>query len=96
MKPKIADILISNGIVLTMNETADEIQKGAVAIKGDKIVAVNQAGKFSDWKVSKTIDAQGGIIMPGLVNTHTHAAMTCFRGIADDLPLMTWLDDHIF
>ena len=34
--------------------------------------------------------------MPGLVNTHTHAAMTCFRGLADDLPLMTWLNDHIF
>ena len=96
MKPKIADILISNGIVLTMNETADEIQKGAVAIKGDKIVAVDHAGEFSDWKASKTIDAHAGIIMPGLVNTHTHAAMTCFRGIADDLPLMTWLDDHIF
>ena len=42
------------------------------------------------------IDARGGIIMPGLVNTHTHAAMTCFRGLADDLPLMTWLNDHIF
>ncbi|MFZ1198552.1 MAG: amidohydrolase, partial [Desulfobacterales bacterium] len=41
-------------------------------------------------------DAGGGIIMPGLVNAHTHAAMTCFRGLADDLPLMTWLDDHIF
>jgi 5-methylthioadenosine/S-adenosylhomocysteine deaminase len=42
------------------------------------------------------IDAQGGIIMPGLVNTHTHAAMTCFRGLADDLPLETWLQEHIF
>ncbi len=96
MKPKAADILISNGIVLTMNESADEIQKGAVAINGEKIVAVDHADKFSDWRVSKHIDAQGGIIMPGLVNTHTHAAMTCFRGIADDLPLMTWLNEHIF
>ncbi|MDO9263994.1 MAG: amidohydrolase, partial [Desulfosalsimonadaceae bacterium] len=44
----------------------------------------------------KTIDAHGGVIMPGLINTHTHASMTCFRGLADDMELMTWLHDHIF
>ena len=96
MKPKAADILISNGVVLTMNENNQEIQNGAVAIVAEKITAVGKKDEFSDWKISKHIDAQGGIIMPGLVNTHTHAAMTCFRGIADDLPLMTWLDEHIF
>ena len=96
MKPKAADILISNGVVLTMNESNQEIQDGAVAIVAEKITAVGQKDEFSEWKISKHIDARGGIIMPGLVNTHTHAAMTCFRGIADDLPLMTWLDEHIF
>ncbi|MGD8901920.1 MAG: amidohydrolase, partial [Desulfobacterales bacterium] len=45
---------------------------------------------------SEVVDARGGIIMPGLINSHTHAAMTCFRGLADDLPLMTWLNGHIF
>ena len=44
----------------------------------------------------ETVDANGGIVMPGLVNTHTHLPMTLFRGLADDLPLMTWLNDHIF
>ena len=96
MKPKAADILISNGVVLTMNESNQEIQDGAVAIVAEKITAVGHKDEFSEWKISKHIDARGGIIMPGLVNTHTHAAMTCFRGIADDLPLMTWLDEHIF
>ena len=43
-----------------------------------------------------TIDAKGGLILPGLVNGHTHAAMTLFRGLADDLPLMQWLNDYIF
>lgn len=96
MKAKAADILISNGVVLTMNAGNEEIANGAVAIKAEKIIAVGHKDEFSDWKISKHIDAQAGIIMPGLVNTHTHAAMTCFRGIADDLPLMTWLHEHIF
>jgi 5-methylthioadenosine/S-adenosylhomocysteine deaminase len=96
MKPQTADILISNGFVLTMNGNGDVIQNGTVVIKGDMIAAVGNTNEFSAWKASQTIDAAGGIIMPGLVNTHTHAAMTSFRGIADDLPLMTWLDEHIF
>lgn len=96
MKPQAADILITNGIVLTMNDVSDAIHNGSVVIKGDSIAAVGNSNELSEWKASKTIDARGGVIMPGLVNTHTHAAMTCFRGIADDLPLMTWLNEHIF
>jgi 5-methylthioadenosine/S-adenosylhomocysteine deaminase len=48
------------------------------------------------FEASETIDARSGLIMPGLVNAHTHAAMSLFRGLADDLPLKTWLEDHIF
>ena len=73
------------------------IEKGAVAVSGDRIVEVGPEGVLtSHYQASKLIDARGGIIMPGLVNTHTHAAMTCFRGLADDLPLMTWLQEYIF
>lgn len=54
------------------------------------LLAHNRGGGY------QLIDAKGGIILPGLVNSHTHAAMTLFRGLADDLPLMTWLQDHIF
>ena len=96
MRPKSADILVTNGTVLTIDAGDTEIINGAVAITKDTITAVGPADKFGDWSVSQVIDANGGIIMPGLINSHTHAAMTCFRGLADDLQLMTWLNDHIF
>ena len=96
MKPKSADILVTNGTVLTLDAGDTEIINGAVAIAKDTITAVGAADEFGDWSVSQEIDANGGIIMPGLINCHTHAAMTCFRGLADDLQLMTWLKDHIF
>ncbi|MEJ2727675.1 MAG: amidohydrolase [Deltaproteobacteria bacterium] len=96
MKPKSADILVTNGTVLTLDADATEIVNGAVAIGQDAITAVGPADEFGEWCIPQVIDARGGIIMPGLINSHTHAAMTCFRGLADDLPLMTWLNDHIF
>ena len=91
-----ADILVTNGIVLTMDAQNTRYDPGAVAVKGNAITAVGPMAAFDDWHVRRVIDTGGGIIMPGLVNTHTHAAMTCFRGLADDLPLQQWLEDHIF
>ena len=91
-----SDILVLNGKLLTMDSMGTQFKNGAVAIEGEKIVALGPADDFSSWNASRIIDARGGIIMPGLVNAHTHAAMTCFRGLADDLPLMTWLNDYIF
>lgn len=96
MKPKSADILVTNGTVLTLDASDTEIINGAVAIGKDAITAVGPADEFSGWSATPVIDAHGGIIMPGLINSHTHASMTCFRGLADDLQLMTWLNDHIF
>ncbi len=94
---KSVDILIKNGSVLTMDPEDTLIENGAVAVSADRIVEVGTEDALTaSFQAAKTIDAQGGIIMPGLVNTHTHAAMTCFRGLADDLPLMTWLNDYIF
>jgi len=91
------DLLIRNGSVLTMDPQGTLIETGAVAVSGDRIVKVGKEDALTaSYQAAKTIDARGGIIMPGLVNTHTHAAMTCFRGLADDLPLMTWLNDYIF
>ncbi len=94
--PRSADLLISNGIVLTMDAAGTRIDGGAVAVTGERILALGPAADFAGWSAGRRIDAGGGIIMPGLINAHTHAAMTCFRGLADDLPLMSWLDDHIF
>lgn len=90
------DILVNNGIVVTMDAESRVMPDGAVAIVGNRIAFVGSAADVAGCRAAKTIDAGGGIILPGLVNTHTHAAMTCFRGLADDLPLMTWLHDHIF
>ncbi len=90
------DLLIRNGIVLTMDEEDRKFDRGAVAVSGDAIVGVGPEETLAAEGAARVIDARGGIIMPGLINTHTHAAMTLFRGLADDLPLMEWLQDHIF
>ena len=91
-----ADLLISNGTLLTQNQSGTIIKNGAIAVFRDKIMAIGESKSFANWNIKKQIDAKGGIIMPGLINTHTHAAMSLFRGLADDLPLMVWLNDHIF
>jgi 5-methylthioadenosine/S-adenosylhomocysteine deaminase len=90
------DLLIVNGTVLTMDPPGTVIQNGAVAVSEDRITWTGPAAEAPVTAAGRKLDARGGIIMPGLVNTHTHAAMTLFRGLADDLPLMSWLNDHIF
>jgi 5-methylthioadenosine/S-adenosylhomocysteine deaminase len=90
------DVLIRDGLVLTMDQDHRVFPEGAVAIRGSRIAAVGSRATVGAGDALQVIDARGGIIMPGLVNTHTHAAMTLFRGLADDLPLMSWLNDHIF
>jgi 5-methylthioadenosine/S-adenosylhomocysteine deaminase len=73
------------------------IDDGAVAIRDDSIVAVGPRREISlKYAASRTIDAHGMIVMPGLINGHAHAAMTLFRGIADDLSLNDWLQKYIF
>jgi 5-methylthioadenosine/S-adenosylhomocysteine deaminase len=96
-KKKKADLIITKGIPLTMAPGSVPIQNGAVAISGGRIAAVGTTSEIKKSFVApKTIDARGGLIMPGLVNAHTHAAMTCYRGLADDLPLMEWLTEFVF
>ena len=91
-----ADLLLTNGWVLTMDPRRREFHPGFVAVRGPRIAAVGPMAEAAPWTAARTLDAAGGLILPGLVNTHTHAAMTCFRGMADDLPLMDWLQNHIF
>jgi 5-methylthioadenosine/S-adenosylhomocysteine deaminase len=94
---KEVDIVISGGRILTMDEKDTKIQKGALVISGDTIVAVgNEEDIKKEYFGKQRIDAKNSLVMPGLVNAHTHAAMTCFRGLADDMELMTWLNDYIF
>jgi 5-methylthioadenosine/S-adenosylhomocysteine deaminase len=91
------DIVISGGRILTMDEKNTKILKGAVAISGDAIAAVGDKENIEkEYFGKKRIEAKDSLIMPGLINGHTHAAMTCFRGIADDMELMDWLSKYIF
>jgi 5-methylthioadenosine/S-adenosylhomocysteine deaminase len=91
------DIMIRNGKVHTMASNNALIEKGVVAVSGDRIVEIGPEDALGNqYQARRIIDARGGIIMPGLINVHTHAAMTCFRGLADDLPLMSWLQEYIF
>ena len=91
------DTVIYNANIITVDEKFSIIDKGWIGIKDGKIAKLSkmpQDNKLPDAK--KNINASGCIVMPGLINTHTHLPMTLFRGIADDLPLEEWLNDHIF
>lgn len=86
------DKLFVNGTVITMNGSYEIFSPGAVAIKGDSIVAVGEAdGIMQECEAAETIDCTGQVIMPGLVNAHTHVPMTLLRGLNDDLRLDVWL-----
>lgn len=92
-----ADLLVSGSQLLPMDESGRVVAEGAVAISNDTIVAVGPAAELvARYPEAKRLHTPHGLIMPGLINTHTHAPMACFRGLADDLPLMTWLAEYIF
>ena len=89
---KPADLLLVNALVLAMDEEMHQYEPGAVAISGDSILAVgNEADIKKAYSGSQTIDCGGKVLMPGLVNAHTHVPMTLLRGLADDLRLDVWL-----
>jgi 5-methylthioadenosine/S-adenosylhomocysteine deaminase len=91
------DIVLSARFVVTMDGQRRVIRNGAVAIRGERIVAAGpRAAIDRDWQPARRIDRPDGLLAPGLVNTHTHAAMSLFRGIADDLKLQDWLNRFIF
>jgi len=86
------DILLRGGTVVTMNDRYDVYEDGAVAIRGDSIVAVGPTEEIArDYQAAETVDCADSVIMPGLVNAHTHIPMTLMRGLNDDLRLDVWL-----
>jgi len=92
-----ADVIVAGGTVVTMDAQKRVIEDGAVAVRGDSIVAVGKRAEVeAEFEAGRTIDASGMLVMPGLINGHAHAAMSLFRGIADDLALDEWLHKYIF
>lgn len=90
------DIIITNAQVLVGARSAEWIGHGFVSVRNGLIDAVGSMEDIGDLPAGEIINAEGSLLMPGLVNAHCHGAMTLFRGLADDLELMTWLNEHIF
>lgn len=91
------DTIIYNATIVTVNAAFDIIPRGMIGIKNGRVEEITAMPDGVDIPVGKdAIDAADGIVMPGLVNTHTHMPMTLFRGLADDLPLDVWLNQYIF
>ena len=90
-------LVVTNATVVTMDAAGRVIANGAVAVDGSDIVGVDTADAIGrQFRGAETIDAAGQVVMPGLINTHTHAPMVLFRGLADDLSLMDWLTKYMF
>jgi 5-methylthioadenosine/S-adenosylhomocysteine deaminase len=92
-----ADLIISGGTVVTMDASRSVLDDGAVAVKGDTIVAVGSRSEIeARYSAAETIDAKGKLVLPGFINGHTHVPMTLFRGLHDDVTLNDWLYKYIF
>ena len=87
-----ADILFTNAIILTMDDDFNLYEPGALAVEGDHILDIGlEADLKNRYTSSQVIDCGGKVLMPGLINAHTHVPMTLLRGLADDLRLDVWL-----
>ena len=88
------DLIVVHGTVVTMDGTRRILPDGAIAVQGDAIAAVDSSANIdAGYESSKVIDARGGLVLPGLINAHTHMSMSIFRGLADDLSLDDWLNE---
>lgn len=97
MKTTSPDYIAAARYVLPTHRQTSVIENGGIAVTGDTITALDTLDTLRlQFPQTQVIREEHGLIMPGLINTHTHAAMSCLRGLADDLPLMDWLEKHIF
>ena len=95
--PEPADLLVLGGTVLTLDARDTIVAEGAVAIRKDRLVGVGPRRELERrFRARRRLEARGHLILPGLVNAHTHAAMTLFRGVSDDQELLTWLEKYMF
>ena len=91
------DLLIINGLVVTLDKQRRIIKDGAVAVDGKEIVAIGKTGEITRrHQAEKVIDADGMAVLPGFVDCHVHLAQALIRGCADDVPLIPWLRDYVW
>jgi len=91
---KIVDLVVENGKIITMNNQHEEFE-GSLIINQDRIIDISNNWK-PEYEAKKVVNAENSLVLPGFINTHTHAAMSIFRGFADDLTLEDWLLNYIF
>ncbi len=92
-----ADLLVTGGTIVTMDAERRVIEDGAIAVRGSAIVALGPTAEIiAQYTGARSINASGRIVLPGLINTHNHAPMTLFRGLAGDMTLQEWLEKYIF
>jgi len=95
--PRRVALVITGGTVVTVDGARHVFNPGAIAIDGADILAVGPAADIAArYRGAEQINASGSVVIPGLINTHTHAPMVMYRGLADDLPLQDWLTKYIF
>ena len=91
------DLLVDGGTIVTMDSSRSILENGAIAVRGERILDIGSSLDIRKrYESKRVISAKGRIVLPGLINTHAHAPMSLFRGIADDLKLDVWLEKHIF
>jgi 5-methylthioadenosine/S-adenosylhomocysteine deaminase len=96
-RQRAVSLIVTGGTVITVDGGDRVLAPGALAIDGRDIVAVDTPEAIAKrFTAGETIDATGRVVIPGLINTHTHAPMVLYRGLADDLALMEWLEKYIF
>ena len=91
------DLIIYGSYILTQDEQRSLVTDGAVAVSGNRISAIGGKTAIDEsWSASESIDTGKSVIIPGLINSHTHVPMTLMRGVADDIPLLEWLHNYMF
>ncbi|HCN72185.1 MAG TPA: N-ethylammeline chlorohydrolase, partial [Pusillimonas sp.] len=86
------DVLLTGGVVVTMDDDRRIIEKGAVAVQGNCVVAVGPAHELLNWKAARVVPCEGHAVIPGLIDTHNHLFQAAARGLGDGLALQAWLE----
>ncbi|MDE0377519.1 MAG: amidohydrolase [bacterium] len=92
----VCDLLLTNGSVITVDDERRVLEPGAVAIRGDRILAVGTPGDLEGFRATRVIDCSGKAVLPGFVDTHTHMFQSLGRGLGEGMPLYPWLTDFMW